>query len=132
VKNSNILDGLFHTLISSQINKTLKIEKVVYSNYSKKINIYNHEKENLEIQWIKGHIMKANLSWSRTRAKIYQLISSLSVILLQLKLTKFKLEVFKSNFQGKKKDMNTDKLAIKWQNFVRVRLQLKFAFIIPP
>jgi len=26
------------------------------------------------------------------------------------------------------KDMNTYKLAIKWQNFARVRLQLKFAF----
>jgi len=26
--------------------------------------------------------------------------------------------------------MNTDKLAINWQNFARVRLQLKFAFII--
>jgi len=32
----------------------------------------------------------------------------------------------------KKKDMNTDKLAINWQNFVRVRLQLKFDFIIRP
>jgi len=28
--------------------------------------------------------------------------------------------------------MKTDKLAIKWQNFARVRLQLKFAFIIRP
>jgi len=26
--------------------------------------------------------------------------------------------------------MNTDKLAFNWQNFARVRLQLKFAFII--
>jgi len=26
----------------------------------------------------------------------------------------------------------TDKLAIKWQNFARVLLQLKFAFIIRP
>jgi len=28
--------------------------------------------------------------------------------------------------------MNTDKLAINWQNFAWVRLQLKFAFIIRP
>jgi len=28
--------------------------------------------------------------------------------------------------------MNTDKLAINWQNFARVRLQLKFAFTIRP
>jgi len=26
--------------------------------------------------------------------------------------------------------MNTDKLAINWQNFTQVRLQIKFAFII--
>jgi len=54
------------------------------------------------------------------------------VILLQLKLTKLKFEVLESDFQHKKKDTNTDKLAIYWQNFVRVRLQLKFAFIIRP
>jgi len=41
-----------------------------------------------------------------------QLITSSSMILLQLKLTKLKLEVLKSNFKRKKKDMNTDKLAI--------------------
>jgi len=28
------------------------------------------------------------------------------------------------------KDMNTEKLVINWQNFARVRLQLKFAFIL--
>jgi len=28
--------------------------------------------------------------------------------------------------------MNTDKFVINWQNFARVRLQLKFAFIIRP
>jgi len=28
--------------------------------------------------------------------------------------------------------MNTDKLTMKWQNIARVRLQLKFAFIIRP
>jgi len=28
--------------------------------------------------------------------------------------------------------MNTDKLAINWQIFAQVRLQLKFAFIIRP
>jgi len=33
-------------------------------------------------------------------------------------------------FSTKKKYMNTDKLAINWQNFARVRLQLKFVFII--
>jgi len=36
-------------------------------------------------------IIKANLSWSRTRAKFCQLTASLLVILLQLILTKFKL-----------------------------------------
>jgi len=28
--------------------------------------------------------------------------------------------------------MNTDKLAINWQNFAQVQLQLRFAFIIRP
>jgi len=39
------------------------------------------------------------------------------VIMLQLKLTKLKLEILKSDFQRKNEDMNTDKLAINWQNF---------------
>jgi len=30
------------------------------------------------------------------------------------------------------KDMNTVKFVINWQNFARVRLQLKFAFILWP
>jgi len=51
------------------------------------------------------------------------------VIVLQLKLTKLKLEVLKSNIQRKNKGMHLDKLAITWQNFTRVRIQLKFAFI---
>jgi len=80
------------------------------------------------------------------------------VILLQLKLTKLKFKVLKSEvvpfsfstcfvyfsfilvlsvlffrscaFSTKKKEINTDKLAINRQNIARVRLQLKFAFII--
>jgi len=35
-----------------------------------------------------GRILKANLSWSRTRAKFCQLISNLFVVLSQLNLTK--------------------------------------------
>jgi len=50
--------------------------------------------------WVR--IIQANLSWSRTRVKFCLLIASLSVILLQLKLTKLKLEVRKSDFQRKK------------------------------
>jgi len=61
-----------------------------------------------------------------------QLIASLSVILLQRKLTKLKLEVLSLIFGAKKKYMNTDKLAINWQSFAQVRLQLKFTFIIRP
>jgi len=49
-----------------------------------------------------GRIIKVNLSWSQTRAKFCQLIASLSVLLLQLKLTKLKLEVLKSDFHRKK------------------------------
>jgi len=48
---------------------------------------------------------------------------------LQLKQTKLKLEVLKFDFQPKKERyMNTGKLAIKWQNFAQIRLQLKFTF----
>jgi len=54
------------------------------------------------------------------------------VTLLQLKQKKFKLEILKSDFQCKKERINTDKLAINWKNFARVRLQLKFTFIIRP
>jgi len=49
---------------------------------------------------------------SLIRAKFCQLIASLSVILLQLKLTKLKLEILKSDFQRKKERYNTDKLAV--------------------
>jgi len=52
------------------------------------------------------------LSLSRIRVKFCQLIASLSVILLQLKLKKLNLEVLKSDFQHEKKDMYTDKRAI--------------------
>jgi len=37
------------------------------------------------------------------------------VILLQLKLTKLKLEAVQSDFQRKNKNMNVDKLAINWK-----------------
>jgi len=39
-----------------------------------------------------ARILKANLSWSPTWAKLCQLIASLSVVLPQLNLTKLKLE----------------------------------------
>jgi len=44
------------------------------------------------------------------------------VILLQLKLTKLKLEVLKSDFSRKKEDTNTAKLAIPG------KISLKFEF----
>jgi len=42
---------------------------------------------------------KRKLSWSLTCAKFFQLIASLSVVLPQLNLTKFKLEYLKSGFK---------------------------------
>jgi len=54
------------------------------------------------------------------------------MILLLLKLIKLKLEVLKSDFQCKKKDMSTDKLAINWKNFGRVQIPLQFTSIIRP
>jgi len=49
------------------------------------------------------------------------------VILLQLKQLK---TWGRLTFSTKNKGLNTDKLTINWQNFARIRLQLKFAFII--
>jgi len=49
-----------------------------------------------------GRGLKANLIWSSTKAKFYQLIASLFVV---FPLTKLYLE---SDFKCKKKDINTD------------------------
>jgi len=50
---------------------------------------------------IYGHNLKlkANSSWNPTRAKFYQLIAGLSVVLFQLNLTKLKLQYMKSGFR---------------------------------
>jgi len=53
------------------------------------------------IRYVKFDFTKANFLKSNS-SKFYQLIASLSVILLQLKLRKLKLDVFKSDFQRKK------------------------------
>jgi len=45
-----------------------------------------------------SRILKVNSSWSSTWAKICQLIACLSVVLLQLNLTKLKLEYLKFGF----------------------------------
>jgi len=45
-----------------------------------------------------SRILKANLSWSPTWVIFFQLILSLSVVLLQLILTKLKLEYLKIGF----------------------------------
>jgi len=45
-----------------------------------------------------SRILKANSSWSPTWAKLCQLIASLSVVLLQLNVTKLKLEYLKFGF----------------------------------
>jgi len=65
-------------------------------------------------------------------SEILPVITSLTVNLLQLKLKKLipVLEILKSDFSSQKKGMNTDRFAINWQIFARVRLQFKFAFII--
>jgi len=70
-----------------------------------------------------GRILKANLSWSPTRAKFCQLIARLSVVLPQLNRTKLKLEYVKSGFRRKKNWNFFASLAFKF-----FRVQLKFAF----
>jgi len=94
-------------------------------------SILNHNNHRCLIMLkIMGFIIRTNLSWSQTQAKFCQIILSLSLILLQLKLTKLKHEVLKSDYSAKKKDTNTGKLKINWQNFAQARLYLRFAFII--
>jgi len=51
---------------------------------------------------INRRILKVNLSWSRTWAKLCQLIASLSVILSRFYVTKLKLEYLKFGFKWKK------------------------------
>jgi len=50
-----------------------------------------------QINWIWGLYYKSKLEM-KSNSKFCQVIVSLSVILLQLTLTKLKLEVFKSDF----------------------------------
>jgi len=73
--------------------------------------------------YFKGPYYKSKLELQSSSAKFCQLIACLSVI-LQLKLTKLKLEVLKSNLTAEKKGMNSEKLTINWQNFAKVRLHL--------
>jgi len=84
----------------------------------------------LSAKWkTEGRIIQLNLSWSRIRAKFCQLIANLFVMYSNLNWQYSNLSSFLT-LTAKKKDMNIDKLAVNWQNFTRVRLQLKFAFII--
>jgi len=84
----------------------------------------------MRYQSFRAVLFEAALSWSRTRAKLCQLIANLYVNLLQLKLTNLSSRHTSPTFRAKKKDMNTDKLAINWQNFAQVRLRLKFVCIV--
>jgi len=75
--------------------------------------------------------VKANLSWSRTRAKFCQLIASLYVFIhLSFLCWRSDLRTSSLNFVSLSWSKITDKRVINWQNFARVRLQLKFAFIM--
>jgi len=60
---------------------------------SSNVNFHNQQffltQNNTNLIKIKGRIIKANSRWSRTRVEFCQLIASLSVILLQFKLTTF-------------------------------------------
>jgi len=45
-------------------------------------------------EWTNSHILKANLRWSPTWAKFWQLFASLSVVLAQLNLTNSQLSTW--------------------------------------
>jgi len=78
-----------------------------------------------------GRILKANLGWSRTRAKFCQLIVSLSVILFKLNMTKLKLEFQNSDFKCNKKEKYKHRR--KFYCITQARLiKFKLAFRIRP
>jgi len=77
-------------------------------------------------------IIKANLSWSRSRAKFCQLIASLFVILSQFYLTKLKLEYLKFGFKCKKERKKQRRKLFASLEFDFFRVQLKLALRIRP
>jgi len=70
-------------------------------------------------------ILKVNLKWSLTRAKFCRLSASFSIVLSQLKVTKLKLEYFKSDFKHKSDFFPS----LEFDFFL---VQLKFALRIRP
>jgi len=59
---------------------------------------------NIARYYTEGRIIKANLSWNRTRVKFCQLTASLCVILLQLNWQNSNLTLLNLAFSVKKKD----------------------------
>jgi len=72
---------------------------------------------------------KIKLELKSNSSEILPVKCNFICVLLQLKMTKLKLKVrsLSLNFSTKRKDKNTDKLAINLKNFAQIRLQLKFA-----
>jgi len=75
--------------------------------------------------------MKANLSWSRTRAKFCQLMANISMIISFFFVLKVRHQDLKFDFVSwVGVGRITNKPTINGQNFAGVRLQLKFASMI--
>jgi len=72
-----------------------------------------------------GRILKANLSWTRLKQRKFCLCLYLSFLHLKLNFRYSSL-----SFVSVSWDRTTDKVAINWQNFPQVGLQLKLAFRI--
>jgi len=75
-----------------------------------------------------GCILKANLSWTRKKSNSSDTKKFVSVFGSFSYALKAELQALKFEFCHVKLDRTTDKLAINWQNFARVELQLKFVF----
>jgi len=86
----------------------VRIDHLLRPYYKSDLELKSNSSEILPVNW-KFICDSSNLNWQTSNLR-------------SLSLT----------FSTKRKDMNTGKLAVNWQNFARVRLQIKFAFIIRP
>jgi len=84
------------------------------------------------VQNVLGPYYKNELGLKSNSSEILPVNCKFNCNSTPIKLTKLKLEALSLIVSTKRKEMNTDQLAINWQNFTRVWLQLEFAFILQP
>jgi len=87
---------------------SFQLKIIIRWEYCEEIKLHFCMAQNFFNNWAtNSRILEANLSWSPTWMKFYQLIASLSVILTQFYLTK-NLSTWSLALSAKKKKYNTD------------------------